>query len=238
MAANASRRRTRGRIRSRFNVVLAASVCLTGTMLPLAVVAATASPASAATTGVPRCPPDCGAVAAGDPLLVPFMTANPGVDWQAFPAADSQSYVNSLRRNVRRLAGTVGEHERRCGAMGVGESSVQLADHACVFELAGEGPPPEADRRRRRHLLLGGRHPSGSPTPIPGIPGSVSGSCAFGRESAVKGASVAAFIRGNVAVLIEINSRSSTPLAALTTCAPCAPAIRGSPIGGSPDFER
>ncbi len=92
---------------SRFNVVLAASVCLTGTMLPLAVVfAATASPASAATTGVPRCPPDCGAVAAGDPLLVPFMTANPGVDWQAFPAADSQSYVNSLRRNVRRLAGT------------------------------------------------------------------------------------------------------------------------------------
>ena len=100
--------------------VLTTIVCVATTVLPLLVLTATASPATAAPTGpqkAPQCPPDCGAVAAGDPLLVPFMTANPGVGWQAFPAADSQSYVNSLRRNARPSGRQDGERERGCGTM-------------------------------------------------------------------------------------------------------------------------
>ena len=62
-----------------------------------------------------------------------------------------------------------------------------------------------------------GGAPVGSPTRILGIPGSVSGSCAFRPSSPVKGAAVAAFIRGNVAVLIEISSRSNSAVSPLTT---------------------
>ena len=94
-------------------LVLVAIVCRRRTVLPLLILTVTASPATAATDRstlargrVPHCPPDCGAVAAGDPLLVGFMTANPGDGWQAFPAAESQSYVNTLRRNLSRLAPT------------------------------------------------------------------------------------------------------------------------------------
>ena len=106
--------------------LLVASVCFAATMLPLLVLTVTTTPATAATPGtartagsatasgnrVPHCPPDCGAVAAGDPLLVGFMTVNPGNAWQAFPAAGSQSYVDTLRRNLSHLAPD-GHHE--CG---------------------------------------------------------------------------------------------------------------------------
>ncbi len=129
--------------------------------------------------GVPHCPPDCGAVAAGDPLLVGFMTANPGVDWQAFPAADSQSYVNSLRRNTSRLAGTTATTNVAAAKWNVGDRWLQPTDHARLVDLAGAGPPSEPARRRRRPVLVGRRSPTGSPTPIPRIPGSVSGSCVF-----------------------------------------------------------
>ncbi len=203
-------------------------------MLSLVVVAGTDSPASAATTEVPRCPPDCGAVAAGDPLLVPFMTANPGVDWQAFPAADSQSYVNSLRRNVSRLAG-------RSASTNVAAARWEWVSHQYNLLITLVSSSSLAKVRLQNPLADAadicsseGGTPSGSPTPIPGIPGSASGSCAFGAESAIKGASVAAFIRGNVAVIIEINSRSSTPLAALTTSPPAHQQYEALPSEGVP----
>ena len=79
--------------------------CLAVGTLPIVLL--DSAPAAAAGRA-PQCPPDCGAVAAGDPLLVPFMVKNPGSDWQAFPAAESRSYVNSLRRNLDRLAGPSG----------------------------------------------------------------------------------------------------------------------------------
>ena len=125
--------------------------------------------ATGAAAGLPHCPPDCGAVAAGDPLLVGFMTANPGVGWQAFPAAESQSYVNTLRRNLSRSAGT-GDHECGGGAVEVGDRWLRTTDHARLVDLAGEGPPSEPPRRRRRPVLVGRRSPNRLTHPHPRDP--------------------------------------------------------------------
>jgi hypothetical protein len=218
-------------------VLLAAVVCVAGTLLPLLVLTATASPAaaaSAAETRVPRCPPDCGAVAAGDPLLVGFMTANPGVDWQAFPAADSQSYVNTLRRNLSRLPGTSASTNvaaARWNSVTGGYSLlITLVSSDSLAKVRLQSPLGDAADL----CSSAGGAPTGSPTRIAGIPGSASGSCAFRPTASVKGAVVAAFIRGNVAVLIEISSRSTTDIDPLIAVPAAHEQYAAVPPGGVP----
>jgi hypothetical protein len=178
------------------------------------------SSAPAAAARVPHCPPDCGAVAAGDPLLVPFIAANPGPDWQAFPAAESQSYVDTLRRNVRHLASrstSVNVAAARwnwvTGQYGL---LITLVSSDSLGHVRLQNPVGDAaDLCVSDHGT-----PTGSPKPIPGIRNSASGTCALHSSSVgspAKVATVAAFIRGNVAALIEINSQSDTPANERTT---------------------
>ena len=63
------------------------------------------SPAGAASALAPQCPPECGFVAAGDPVLVHYMVANPGPGWLALPADSVQPYVDSLQGNLTRVGG-------------------------------------------------------------------------------------------------------------------------------------
>ncbi len=220
--------------RTRFVGVLAAVLCVAGTLLPLALITATASPAGAATTSVPRCPPDCGAVAAGDPLLVPFMTQNPGVDWQAIPAANSQSYVDSLRQNARRLAGESAstnvaaarwEYVNRQYSL-----LITLVSSSSLAKVRLSSPVGDAADL----CSSAGGIPSGRPSRIAGIPDSVSGSCEFRPDASVKGAVVAAFVRSNVAVLIQITSRSSSSIDPLATVPPAHLQYTALPPGGVP----
>ena len=225
-------------VRTRSIAVLTAIVCL-GCIVPLFVISATASPAmaspaTAATAQVPQCPPDCGAVAAGDPLLVPFMTPNPGVDWQAYPAAGSQAYVHSLRRNAARLVG-------RSASVNVAAARWQWVNHrysllvtlvssTSLGKVRLQGPVGDAADL----CSSAGGAPTGSPTRIPGIPGAVFGSCVFRPGSSVASASVAAFIRGNVAVLIEISSGSSATIDPLLTVPVAHQQYAALPAGGVP----
>src|SRR6202044_702420 len=86
----------------RFVAVVTLAVC----SLALSVVGIGAPPAGASSAPVPRCPPDCGSVVAGDPLLVPYVTVNPGPGWLALPAADEQTYVATMKQHVGRDAGS------------------------------------------------------------------------------------------------------------------------------------
>jgi hypothetical protein len=225
--------------RTRSILALTAIMCLAGTLLPLLVLTATTpaaagTPVKAATARVPQCPPDCGAVAAGDPLLVGFMTANPGVGWQAFPAADSQSYVNTLRRNSNRLAGrTVSTNfaaARWKSVTGGYSLLITLVSSTSLAKVRLQSPLGDAVDL----CSSAGGVPTGSPTRIPGIPGSVSGSCEFQPHSTDKGAAVAAFIRGNVAVLIEISSRTKADLDHLITVPAVHQQYAAIPPGGVP----
>ena len=233
--------RTRGRVRLRLTFGLIAIMCLMASALPVLVIMAepvaaapAARPPVAAPGGVPHCPPDCGAVAAGDPLLVGFMTANPGVDWQAFPAADSQLYVDSLRRNASRLA----QGAASTNVAAARWSSV-TGGYSLLITLVSSTSLPKV----RLQSSIGdaadmcssaGGAPTGSPTRIPRIPGSASGSCTFRPNSSVKGAAVAAFIRGNVAVLIEVSSRSITDVNPLVTVPAAHQQYAALPSGGVP----
>ncbi len=223
--------------RTRFVGVLAAVLCVAGTLLPLALITATASPAGAATTSVPRCPPDCGAVAAGDPLLVPFMTAEPGRRLAGLSGGQQPVVREFLRKNVEPSGREVGKHECGCGTMGVGEPSVQLADHACVVELVGESPSSESARRRRRHLLLRGRHTDRGRPPYPRDPrlgiGLVRIRAELGNQGRSRRGVRPRQCRGNH----RDHSRSSTPLAALASHR-LRTSNTGSPSGGRPDFGR
>ncbi len=193
-----------------------------------------AGPAAAAPAGVPQCPPDCGAVAAGDPLLVGFMTANPGDDWLAVPAANSQSYVNSLRRNASRLG-----HGAATTNVAAARWEYVTHQYSLLITLVSSTSLPKV--RLQSPLAdaadlcsSAGGVPTGSPTHIPGIPGSASGSCAFRPTSSVKGAAVAAFIRGNVAVLIEVSSRSNPSINPVITIPAAHEQYAALPPGGVP----
>ncbi len=207
--------RARGRTHLRLTAWLIAIACLGATAIPVLVI--TAEPAAAAAASadqVPRCPPDCGAVAAGDPLLVGFMTVNPGDGWLAVPAAETQSYVSSLRRNASRLGG-------RSTTTNVAAARWEYVTHRYSLLITLVSSTSLAKVRLQSPVSdaadlcsSAGGTPTGSPSRISGIPGSASGSCAFPSNSSVQGAAVAAFIRSNVAVLVEVSSRSnktSTP---------------------------
>jgi hypothetical protein len=186
-------------------IVAACSVAIT-------VLAVGVPSAAAASTHVPGCPPDCGSVAAGDPLLVPYITANPGVGWLALPSAEVQSYVDALKVNLRTRTGP------RVGVNAVAGRWVWVTGrYDLLIALVSSGSLSElhlgSPARNAGDLCAASRgEPRSELVPIPGIPGSVSGLCALPSRSSAQGATVIAFNRGNVATLIEITSKSSTPI--------------------------
>ncbi|MFZ0667616.1 MAG: hypothetical protein WAM97_17840 [Acidimicrobiales bacterium] len=214
MAATGKLSGTHGGGRRASVSAFATVMCLTAVLLPVVVIATTGSPAAAATVHaeVPRCPPDCGDVASGDPLLVPFMTQNPGAIWQAFPASDSKSYVNALRRNIDRLGGhstTTNIAAARWDSAAGGYSLlITLVSSTSLASVHLQNPLADASDM----CASAGGRPTGAPYRIPGIPNSVAGSCAFSSKAPLEGADVVAYVRANVAVLIEIGSQSRTGL--------------------------
>ena len=159
---------------------------------------------------VPHCPPDCGRVAAGDPLLVPYLTPNPGPGWSALPAAQVQPFVNTLKRNLGGNKGVLfnavaGRWEwitRQYQLLVVLVSSPSLAD--VHLQTLDENAQDLCDSA---HGV-----PNGHLAPITGVPNSVFGLCAIKAGTATQGATVAAFNHGDVAVLIEITSTLKTPI--------------------------
>ena len=79
-----------------------------------------------------------------------------------------------------------------------------------------------------------GGAPAGSPIRISGIPGAVAGTCEFRPTSTIKGAAVAAFIRGNVAVLIQISSGSKADVDPHITAPASHQQFAALPSGGVP----
>jgi hypothetical protein len=162
------------------------------------------------------------------------MTPNPGVNWRAFPAADSRSYVDSLRRNIHRLAG-------RSTTSNVAAARWEWVNHqySLLITLIA------SNSLSRVHLQnsvvdaadlcasAGGR-PRGSPAGITGIPNSAVGSCQMPPNSSVKGAIVEAFVRGNVAVLIQVGSPSSADINPLVAVSPAHRQYASLPPEGVP----
>ena len=222
--------------------LLLAVVLVTATMLPL-LLTATTSPAAAAATAtaspgatarLPHCPPECGAVAAGDPLLVGFMTPNPGLGWQAFPAAVSQPYVNTLRRNLDRTGATtantnVAAARWRSVTGGYG-LLITLVSSSSLSHVHLQSPLGDAADL----CSSAGGAPTGTPLDIPGIPSSATGSCVFRPGSSLKGAAVTAFVRGNVAVLIEVSSGSNSQVDPVITVPAAQQQYAALPPGGVP----
>ena len=162
------------------------------------------------------------------------MTPNPGPDWQAFPAADSQSYVSLLRRNTARIVGTTATTNvaaaKWSGLNGNYTLLITLVSSTSLTRARLQNPLEDAADL----CSSAGGAPTGSPTRIPGIPGSVSGTCVFRPTSTIQGAAVAAFIRGNVAVLIEISSRSVTDIDLHDTVPVAHQQYPALPSGGVP----
>lgn len=220
-------------------VVLLIAACISGSSL-LLLVSAASSPATAApvvssaASRLPHCPPDCGAVAAGDPLLVGFMTANPGVEWQAYPAAVSQSYVNMLRRNLDRGTGKATSTNvaaaRWKSVTGGYSLLITLVSSNSLSDVHLQNPFADAADL----CSSAGGPPTGSPTTIPGIPNSVAGSCATSPKGGARGTVVAAFIRGNVVALLEITSQSNPDIDPRLTAQAAHQQYAALPPGGVP----
>lgn len=189
------------------------------------------APANAA---VPRvsCPPDCGAVAAGDPLLVPYVTVNPGVGWLALPDTDVGGYVDRLEHNLRRggrrptLANVAAARwtwlNHRFGLLIVLVSSPSLHQLRLDQPAADAGDLCASSRGRPASQLVS----------VPGVPGSVSGLCAFPSGQLVSGATVSAFTRGDVAVLMEITSETTQPIDARTAAIAVEQQYQALPASG------
>jgi hypothetical protein len=180
---------------------------------------ATSAPAwaSSAAKSVPAgtCPPDCGRVAAGDPLLVRFMT-NPGLGWEALPDTKVESYAHELKQSVDRLAkGTVSNvaAAQWDGATGGYRLLIVLVSSSSLKKLHLSNPAGDA-----QDLCTSFRgFPVSKLVPVPGIPKALSGQCVFpggsSNNSAAHSATVIAFTRANVATLVEITSETPRPIA-------------------------
>ena len=152
-------------------------------------------PASTSSSGQ-DCPPACGKVAAGDPLLIPYVTVNPGLGWLAAPASEAQSYVDELKRN---LAGS-GTHAAPLSNVAAAKWTWlnDRYDLLIVLVSSGQLGASHLDNPRQNAAdLCASSHgqPSSQLVSVPGVPGSVSGLCRLRPGSAFKGATVTAFTR-------------------------------------------
>ncbi len=207
---------------------------LLGCLMALAVSLVVLGPATAgaATVAPPQCPPECGFVAAGDPLLIPYLTVNPGPGWLALPASDVQSYVDSLHHNLARLDDQGVEVNVAAarwlwinhgyGLLMVVVSSPSLTRLNLSDPSRNAGDLCAASKGAPRSQLAA----------VPGVPRSVAGLCAFPAHAAWQGATVVAFNRGDVAVLMEITSRSGSPIDPRTTALAAQQQYLSVPSGG------
>ena len=135
---------------------------------------------------IPSCPPDCGRVGAGDPLLVPYLVANPGPGWLALPAAAAQSYADSLAHyfHGRGPAFNVADG-RWVWANGRFDLVVALV---ASDPLAGHGLGDPARNAEELCKSTPGV-PTGRLERVAGIPGSVVGICELPTLTRVPGRS-------------------------------------------------
>jgi hypothetical protein len=175
-------------------------------MIVVPVLAVGAAPAAAASPGIPTCPPDCGALAAGDPLLNFYLIPNPGTNWAVLPAADVQSYVDALKRGLSRVD--------RAGSLtnvSAGKWQWKQGGYSLMIVLVSSsslaGPHLSNPVANAQDLCAASRgQPEGRVIAVAGIPHSVAGVCAIRSGASAHVATVVAFNRGNVATLIEITS--------------------------------
>ncbi|MGD0313900.1 MAG: hypothetical protein ABSC90_15720 [Acidimicrobiales bacterium] len=219
------------RPRARLALGLAVAACLVMAMAA-PVLGLGETPAGAATVQAPPCPPECGFVAAGDALLVPYVTVNPGPGWFALPADEVQSYVTSLRHNLSR-SGHNGTDVNVAAARWLWANH----DYELLIVVVSS---PSLDRlnladpsRNAGDLCAASRGaPRSQLVAIAGIPHSVSGLCAFPSHSQAQGATLVAFDRGNVAVLMQITSKSGSPIDPRTTAIAAQQQYSALPPGG------
>jgi hypothetical protein len=138
------------------------------------------------------------------------MAVNPGGGWLADPETTVDPYVNELRRNLARLAppSTFNLAAARW-QWATGNYALQtlLVAAGSLHRLHLSSPAQNAqDLCAAAHGLTVGRL-----TPIAGIPHSVSGLCDVAPHSS-RFATVAAFERGNVAVLMQFASFTYGPI--------------------------
>ena len=175
--------------------------------------AMTASTAAAAVgepgpthAGAPVCPPDCGAIAEGDALLVPYLLDDPGPEWSVLPAAVNRSYVDALRRGLQRV-----DHGRTPTNVAAGKWVWNAGGFSLLVVLVSAGSlsgPRLASPVANAEDLCASSHgePGGRLITVTGIPGSVAGVCGIKGRSTVEPATIVTFDRGNVAVLMEVTS--------------------------------
>jgi hypothetical protein len=176
----------------------------------LGLVPGTAStPAGAAS--IPRCPPECGTVASGDPFLVPFMVLNPGPGWLALPAASARPYADALRRNLVRRSGSALVNVASAQWVAVGGKYRLLDSLVSSDDLVATGLSNPVGNLQLLCSAAGG-HPQGRLSHVAGIPGGVSALCGYPSGASAKGATVLSFQRGNVAALIQITSAVARPV--------------------------
>jgi hypothetical protein len=209
--------------------IAAACACLLGAVA-VSVLAVGATPADAATTPAPQCPPDCGSVVAGDPLLAPYVTSNPGVGWLALPSANVQPYVETLKHNLSSSGAK--------GAVNVvaGRWVWVTGRYGLLIDLVSGSLSAlhvASPARNAADLCAASRgEPSSQLVSIRGVPGSVSGLCALPPGSAGQIATVIAFHRANVAVLMEMTSKSKTPIDVREATLVAQRQYRTLPVGG------
>jgi hypothetical protein len=166
----------------------------------------TATPAFGAAGRTPHCPPDCGALAAGDPLLIPYVIDNPGPNWSVLPAGDVQSYVTALKRGIVRVnrKGSVTNVAAGKWVWNGGGYSLMIV---LVSSSSLAGPHLQNAVLNAQDLCEASRlEPGGRLIAVARIPHSVSGVCAGRSGSTSQVATVVAFDRGNVATLMEFTS--------------------------------
>ena len=162
-------------------------------MSVLALGAVAATPADAAASNVPQCPPDCGSVVAGDPLLATYVTSNPGVGWLALPSANVQPYVDTLKHNLSSQGGATGPVN-----VAAGRWVWVTGRYGLLIDLVSGSLSTlhfTSPARNAADLCAASRgEPSSQLVSIPGVPGSVSGLCALPPGSGDQVATVIAFI--------------------------------------------
>lgn len=185
-----------------------------------------------ATTPARSCPPFCGKVAAGDPLLIPYMTVNPGLEWYSLPANDVQSYEARLARSL--------EKAQPDGVLtNVAAARWHWFDNKYYLLVVLVA----SSSLRSLHLAVpaqgaqdicsaSGGVPGSGLSAVPGVPDSVGGLCVLPRGSPFKAASVEAFRRANVAALLEIASSTRAPASPAVADTAVQQAFLSLPAGG------
>ena len=216
-------------------VTFLALVALIATQLAMSAPAG-ASP-SKASSSYGACPPNCGRVAAGNPLLVPFMT-NPGPGWEAFPDTAVEAYTRQLQQFLEHVAegATINVAVAKWqGAIGGFQLLIILISSPSLQKVHLRSPVQDA--HDLCSLSFRG-YPSSALQSLTEIPKAVSGQCIFPRADPAIGtpasATVVAFTRADSAALIEITAPTLKPIPAGTATGVAYAQYENLPAAGVP----